>query len=220
MDKYKGIIFDLDGTLLDTIEDISDSVNEALRLLNYPVHSYEYYKLKLGSGFKNLLENSFPEDTDEQTILEGLDLFVKIYDDKFQNKTRPYDGVCELLNELNKLGIKMGINSNKRNDYTNQLVRRFFGDISFVGVFGEREGIPKKPDPTTALEISKLMKLSSEEILYVGDTKIDMLTASNAHFDSIGVLWGFRSYDELAKFNAKYIVSTPMEIMDIVGSIL
>jgi phosphoglycolate phosphatase len=217
MNKYKGIIFDLDGTLLNTIEDISDSVNEVLRVFNCPEHNYDDYKLKLGSGFKSLLENSFPEGTDEETILKGLDLFVKIYDKKFKNKTKPYEGISELLYELNKLGIKIGVNSNKRNDYTNELIKKFFEDISFVDIFGEREGIPKKPDPTTVLEISKHMELSLSEIVYIGDSKIDMMTATNAHIDSIGVLWGFRSFDELVKYNATYIVSEPKEILDIIS---
>ncbi|MBC8589479.1 HAD family hydrolase [Paratissierella segnis] len=217
MNKYKGIIFDLDGTLLNTIEDISDSVNEVLRVFNCPEHNYDDYKLKLGSGFKSLLENSFPEGTDEETILKGLDLFVKIYDKKFKNKTKPYEGISELLYELNKLGIKIGVNSNKRNDYTNELIKKFFEDISFVDIFGEREGIPKKPDPTTVLEISKHMELSLSEIVYIGDSKIDMMTATNAHIDSIGVLWGFRSLDELVKYNATYIVSEPKEILDIIS---
>lgn len=217
MNKYKGIIFDLDGTLLNTIEDISDSVNEVLRVFNCPEHGYDDYKLKLGSGFKSLLENSFPEGTDEETFLKGLDLFVKIYDKKFKNKTKPYEGISELLYELDKLAIKIGVNSNKRNDYTNELVKKFFNGISFVDIFGEREGIAKKPDPTTALEISNHMGLSLNEIVYIGDSKIDMMTATNAHIDSVGVLWGFRSLKELVKYNATYIVSEPMEILEIIS---
>lgn len=216
MTKYKGIIFDLDGTLLDTIEDISDSVNEVLKIYNYPTHDYKDYKLKVGNGFKNLIENSFPEGIDEKVILKGLELFIEIYDRNYMNKTHPYEGIPEVLDGLTKMGIKLGINSNKRNDYTNQLVEKFFPDIPFVKVYGERKEIPKKPNPTTALEIAYLMELKPQEVLYIGDSKTDILTAGNAGMDSVGVLWGFRSYEELKEYNASYIVKFPHNILEIV----
>lgn len=219
MPIYKGIIFDLDGTLLDTIEDISDSVNQVLSQYNYPIHSYDDYKLKVGNGFKNLIENSFPEGTDEQTILRGLEVFIEIYDRNYKNKSHPYDGIPEILDELTKKGIKIGINSNKRNDYTNQLVDKFFKNIPFVKVYGERKEVPKKPDPTTALEIADSMGLKHQEILYIGDSKTDILTAKNAGMDSVGVLWGFRSYEELTKYNASYTVKSPYNILDIVSNL-
>lgn len=219
MSKYKGIIFDLDGTLLDTIEDISDSVNEVLQQFNYPTHDYEDYKLKVGNGFKDLMERSFPEGTDEQVILKGFEEFLKAYDRRYMNKTRFYDGIPETLSQLAKMGIKLGVNSNKRNDYTNQLVDKFFNDIPFVKVYGQRKGIPKKPDPTNALEIAYSMELKPREILYIGDSKTDILTAQNAGMDSVGVLWGFRSYEELTEYNAFYIVQYPKNILEIVSNL-
>lgn len=217
MSRYKGIIFDLDGTLLNTIEDLSDSVNEVLTAYGYPNHNYEEYKLKIGRGFRNLMENSFPKGMDEKTIDEALPLFVEIYDRRYQNKTKPYKGICEIVDTLYRMGIKIGVNSNKRTDYTRQLVSKFFKEISFVEILGERQNVPKKPDPTAALEIVELMELLPQEVLYVGDSKTDIMTARNAGVDSIGVLWGFRSYEELKEHGATYIVSKPQDIIDIVS---
>lgn len=218
MKRYKGIIFDLDGTLLNTIEDISDSMNEVLAIYGCAEHDYSSYKLKVGSGFRNLIEESFPKGTDIKIVDEGIKLFIDTYDKKYQNKTQPYKGIDNMLDELNKKGFKMGINSNKRIDYTKQLVSRFFSRIPFIEIFGERQGVPKKPDPIAAMEIAKLMGLSSQEILYVGDSKTDIMTAKNAGMDSIGVLWGFRSYEEFKTHGATYIVSDTEDILDIASS--
>lgn len=216
MTKYKGIIFDLDGTLLDTIDDLGDSMNEVLKTYNHPIFTMEEYKMKIGGGFKGLALNSFPEDTDLDTIEEAILLFSEIYDSRYLNKTQPYKDIDYILDELKKIGIKIGINSNKRDSYTNDLADKFFKRISFVAVYGEREWIPKKPDPTSALEIIQLMGLKAEEVLYVGDSMVDIMTANNAGIESVGVLWGFRDYEELSKYGATYIVSDPKEILTIV----
>lgn len=218
MNKYKGIIFDLDGTLLDTLIDISDSVNLALSKYDYPNHGPTDYKLMLGNGFRDLIEKSVPAGTSREITNDVLKLFVESYNENFKNKTQPYSNIVEMLTELDKMGIKMGVNSNKRNDYTVQLVSKYFKGIPFVEVFGEREAIPKKPDPTSANEIAKLMELNHDEILYIGDSNTDILTAINAKMDGVGVLWGFRSYEELKNYGAKYIVSEPKEIIEIINN--
>lgn len=216
MKKYRGVIFDLDGTLLDTIDDISDSMNDVLKQYSHPTFTSEEYKLKIGGGFKNLALNSFPKGTLEEIINESIELFANMYDKRYMNKSKPYEGIDELLDILVDKDIKLGVNSNKRNDYTNNLVNNFFQRIPFVSVYGECKGIPTKPDPTLALKIIKAMDLKPEEILYVGDTNTDMMTAQNAGIDSVGVLWGFRSYEELKKYDAKYIISKPDELLDII----
>lgn len=213
MKKYKGIIFDLDGTLLNTIDDLTDSVNSMLEYFGCPTHSNNEYKLKVGKGFRNLIENSFPEGTDINTIEKGLNLFVENYDNNYQNKTAPYDGINELLDKLNDMGILMGVNSNKRDDYSKSLISKFFDRIPFTVVYGERSHVGKKPDPTTALEIAQMMALGIDELLYIGDSKTDIQTAKNANIDSVGVLWGFRSLEELKKYKADYIVANPEEIL-------
>lgn len=215
MDGYKGIIFDLDGTLLDSIEDISDSMNAVLKKFNFSTFNYREYKLKVGSGLKDVVIKSLPKECDSEIKEKALILFLDIYSKNYLNKTRPYDGVVEILDELNNQAIKLGVNSNKRDDYTNALVSKHFKHIPFVKVYGDREGVLKKPDPTSALEIAKHMKLGVEEILYIGDSKVDMLTAKNANMDSVGVLWGFRDREELNKYGAKYIIERPKDILNI-----
>lgn len=216
MNRYKGIIFDLDGTLLDTLTDISDSTNMALTEYGFLIHTYEEYKLILGYGFQYLIEKSVPKGTDLETINMILESFLKDYNGNFNTKTMPYPSIDEMLLNLIKKGIKIGVNSNKRDDYTKQLVAKHFSRIPFVAVFGERIGINRKPDPVAALEIAELMGLSSSQILYIGDSKTDILAATNAKMDSVGVLWGFRDYKELKEFGAKYIVSNPMDILEII----
>ncbi|MPW26514.1 HAD-IA family hydrolase [Alkalibaculum sp. M08DMB] len=215
MSKYKGIIFDLDGTLLNTIDDLSDSVNEVISSYGYPKHCTDSYKMKIGRGFRDLIENSFPKGTQEKIINDGLQLFMEIYGTKYMNKTTPYSGIDRLLDNLNNRDFKIGVNSNKRTEYAKQLITKFFKRIPFVEIFGERESVPKKPDPAAALEIAELMQLLPQEILYVGDSKTDILTAKNARMDSIGVLWGFTSYEKLSKYNATYMVSNSEEILAI-----
>ncbi|HHV09824.1 MAG TPA: HAD family hydrolase [Clostridiales bacterium] len=214
MMHYMGAIFDLDGTLLNTLEDLSDSVNQVLKQYGHPVHTCEDYKLKIGRGFRNLLEVSFPAGSWDAGLIDGaLAMFLRIYDEKYMDKTAPYDGILRMLGELDAKGIKLAVNSNKRTDYTNNLIKKHFPGIPFVDVIGERKGIPKKPDPYSALEIARKMKLSPHEILYAGDSGADMLTGTNAGMDTIGVLWGFRERKELIDSGATYIVSRADEII-------
>ncbi|HHT05275.1 MAG TPA: HAD family hydrolase [Hydrogenispora sp.] len=214
MPMFKGVIFDLDGTLLDTIADMSSSVNQVLAALGYPQFSCAEYKQKIGRGFRNLLERSLPEEhrTDEE-ISAALKRFLEIYDQNYMNETVPYEGIPEVLNHLVEKGVKMGVNSNKRTDYTNNLIRKFFPDIEFVGVFGERAGVPKKPHPQSALEILERMELAANEVIYIGDSGTDIQTGKNAGMATAGVLWGFRTSAELEENGADYILRTPQEII-------
>lgn len=216
MTRYRGIIFDLDGTLLDTIADIADSCNKALDKHGYPGFSEEEYKVKVGNGFKILIERCVPQRTDDKTIDSILKSFAEVYHFNYLNKTAPYLGISELLNELNEMGIMLAVNSNKRDDYIKPIISKFFSNIPFVAVYGERKGIAKKPDPTTANEIVDLMGLEKGEVLYIGDSDTDMKTAVNAGLDGVGVKWGFRTLDELKKNGAKYTVSKPEEILEII----
>lgn len=213
MRRYKGIIFDLDGTLLDTIQDLTDSVNEVMEEMGYPLHSPEDYKKKVGNGFRKLVERSLPEDArDEKTVDRAVSAFVEAYDRRYMDKTAPYEGILDLLAVLCEKGIAVGVNSNKRSDYTNALIQKFFAHIPFVDVYGEREGIPKKPDPAGALELLKLMGLKKDEVLYIGDSDTDMLTGKNAGLDTVGVSWGFRGRKELEAYGGTYVVDRPDEI--------
>lgn len=216
--KYRGIIFDLDGTLIDTLEDLADSVNEALERMGYPVWPVEAYRFKVGRGFRNLMENSVPEEAkgDDGVIDRMLAFFVKAYDRRYMNKSRPYEGVDALLDRLTEKGVFLAVNSNKRTDYTEKLIDKLFGRIPFVGVFGERAGVPKKPDPAGALELCGRMGLEPEEVLYVGDSGTDMKTGKNAGMDTVGVGWGFRGFPELKENGAVYLAGTVQDILSLV----
>ena len=216
--EYKGIIFDLDGTLIDTLEDLADSVNEALEQMGYPVWPVEAYRFKVGRGFRNLMENSVPETVREDggVIDRMLGFFVEAYDRRYMNKSHPYEGVDELLDGLVGKGIFLAVNSNKRTDYTEKLIDKLFGRIPFVGVFGERAGVPKKSDPAGALELCGRMGLEPGEVLYVGDSGTDMKTGRNAGMDTVGVGWGFRGFPELEESGAVYLAETVQDILSLV----
>ncbi|MFV0381521.1 MAG: HAD family hydrolase [Breznakia sp.] len=216
MSKYKGIIFDLDGTLLDTLTDLSNSVNQVLRGNDFPAHSKDDYRQLIGKGFKDLITRSMPDNVNEECVEKGLTQFLEIYNRDYLKETKSYDRIMELLINLQNLDIKLAVNSNKRNDYTNELIKKNFPNIHFIECFGERKDVPKKPDPTSAFELRNLMNLKSEKIIYIGDSKTDIQTAKNANMDSIGVLWGFRDLKELQENGATYIVKTPEEILKIV----
>ena len=217
MKKYKGIIFDLDGTLLDTIEDLTDSVNDVMQLYHFPQHDTKKCKMMVGNGFRKLITRALPEERqkDEQFVDEVLAQFAKAYHKRYLNKTVPYEGILQMVNELHKNGIQTAVNSNKRSDYTEALVNKFFAQTPMVAVYGEREskGIPKKPDPAAALEIADKMKLSPAEILYIGDSETDMKTGQNAGMDTIVVAWGFRGAEELKAYHATYIAENPEDIL-------
>lgn len=220
MRKYKGIIFDLDGTLLDTIEDLTDSVNDVMDIYHFPKHDVNACKMMVGNGFRRLIGRALPEDKqkDEAFIDEALTKFAQAYHKRYLNKTMPYDGIIQMIKVLEQKGVLVAVNSNKRGDYTTALVNKFFAQNSMIAVYGEREseGIPKKPDPTAALQIAERMHLPVSEVLYIGDSKTDMQTGQNAGMDTIGVAWGFRGPEELKENHATYIVEQPQDILNYV----
>lgn len=215
----KGIIFDLDGTLLDTISDIGDSVNQMLEDYGYPTFTYDEYKLKVGHGFKNLIERSLPSSADFDLKEEALAKFIYYYHRNYTNSSYPYPGIIETLHKLADRNIKLAINSNKADEYTNNLAKIRLSEIDFVAVLGQIEGIPKKPDPANALKIIKTMQLDPSEVVYIGDSATDIKTAKNAHLVSIGVAWGFRGEGELKEAGADHIAYRPSDIIDIINTI-
>ena len=211
----KTVIFDLDGTLLDSIEDIASSMNKVLESLQLPTHKIEDYKHFVGGGVDILVENALSNQSKEIKD-EVIKRFKIEYDGKLHSKTLPYDGIYELLDELKKLDINLAVLSNKPHEFTVSYVNHFFKDYDFKEVHGQKKDVPKKPDPKAALDIVKCLDSSCENTYFIGDTKIDMQTAKSANMTAIGVLWGFRDEKELRDFGADFIVSNPLEILKII----
>ena len=214
MMKYKAVIFDLDGTLLDTIEDLGDSTNSMLKKHGYPVHDLKAYKYFVGNGMRNLVLRALPEDKrDNISVDQGLIEMQSEYAKRWADKTRPYPGIPALLDALTEKGVKLAVLSNKLDRFSNDIVKKLLPDWSFYPVYGEREGVPIKPDPAGALEIARILGISPEEFLYLGDTGIDMKTAVSAGMCAIGVLWGFRTAEELVKNGANMLIADPLEVL-------
>ena len=214
--NYKAIIFDLDGTLLNSLTDIADSVNIVLEKYNLPVHSIEDYKIFIGNGIEKLVERALPDNINKTDFEKFLAEIKSVYEKNQITKTKPYDGIIEMLKTLNDKDVSINILSNKPIDFTKMVVEHFLSEIKFDNVLGAREGIPKKPNPQAVFEIIDNLKLNKEEVLYVGDTGTDMQTAENADLTSVGVLWGFRSMEELVENNADYIIEEASKIIEII----
>lgn len=211
----KTVIFDLDGTLLDSIEDIASSMNKVLESLQLPTHKIEDYKHFVGGGVDILVENALNNQSKEIKD-EVIKRFKIEYDGKLHSKTLPYDGIYELLDELKKLDINLAVLSNKPHEFTVSYVNHFFKNYNFKEIHGQKKDVPKKPDPKAALDIVKCLDSSCENTYFIGDTKIDMQTAKSANMTAIGVLWGFRDEKELRDFGADFIVSNPLELLKII----
>ena len=211
----KTVIFDLDGTLLDSIEDIASSMNKVLESLQLPTHKIEDYKHFVGGGVDILVENALNNQSKEIKD-EVIKRFKIEYDGKLHSKTLPYDGIYELLDELKKLDINLAVLSNKPHEFTVSYVNHFFKNYNFKEIHGQKKDVPKKPDPKAALDIVKCLDSSCENTYFIGDTNIEMQTADNANMTAAGVLWGFRDEKELRDFGADFIVSNPLEILKII----
>ena len=212
--EFKGAIFDLDGTLLDTLEDLADSFNYALRSFNFPEHPVNSYKFFVGDGAKDAVTRALPVDKrDEKTVEKTLNLFSEHYSKNYNNKTGPYTGMIELLENLKSRAVKLAVLSNKPHHFTLQCVEFYFND-QFDLVMGAGR-FPKKPDPQSALYILKELQIEKSEVVYVGDTKTDMQTAKAAGLPAVGVTWGFRDEAELKETGADYIINHPAELLKI-----
>ncbi len=210
----KLIIFDLDGTLLDTIEDLANATNHALKQFNFPLHDTATYRFFVGNGINKLIERALPEEhKNADTISMVKHEFLKYYMFHADDCTKPYPGISELLSKLQREGYQLGVASNKMHDATVDLVKRFFPEISFTSVLGQRDGIPVKPSPEILNEIVSTAGVLKSETLYIGDSGIDAQTAINANIQFTGVLWGFRPRRELEEAGAERFVEKPEEIL-------
>ena len=214
--NYKAIIFDLDGTLLDTLADLADAGNRVLAEAGLPVHSVDSYRYFVGDGLVTLIMRILPaEMRNKGEVARMAAAFRKVYATNWNTKTKAYDGVEPLLNGLHDNDLPINVLSNKPDDFTKICVREFLGNWSFAHVLGNREGIPKKPDPAGALEIARKLGFAPPAIVYLGDTATDMQTAVSAGMYPVGAVWGFRTAQELEESGAKRLVSRPEEVLEL-----
>ena len=207
-------IFDLDGTLLNTINDLADSTNFAIEKNGYKKRTVEEIRRFVGEGVRTLMIRALPSGVDDSVIDQCIKDFKEYYSKNMRNKTVPYEGIMALLKTLKDNNMKVGVVSNKFDRAVKELCKDYFGDLIDIAV-GEREGIAKKPAPDSVVEALRILDSKKECVLYIGDSDTDMETAKNAGVDSIGVTWGFRDREVLIETGAKYIVEKPLDILEI-----
>ncbi len=213
---FQAVLFDLDGTLLDTLDDLADATNHALRELGFAEHPVEAFKYFIGDGVDNLVRRVLPpEHRDTATLLQCGQQMRKHYAQCWATKTRPYPGILELLDALSVRGVPMAILSNKPDEFTKLCVARLLPDWYFKVVVGASDRLPKKPDPAGALEIAAQLHLPPAAVLYLGDTNTDMQTAVAAGMFPVGALWGFRTAEELTTHGAKVLLPKPQDLLEL-----
>ena len=214
--NYKAAVFDLDGTLVNSLDDLADSANATLRAHSFPVHEVEAYRYFVGDGTRKLMERILPQENAADTIF--VEQFMSEYKDCYARnllqKTKPYDGIMEMLEELRRRGIPMAVCTNKHQSAAERIITALFPPRMFREIIGDREGLPRKPDPTKVLHIMKEFGVTGQETAYFGDSSVDMDTASNAETLAVGVLWGFRTEQELREHGADVLLNTPMELFE------
>jgi len=212
--SYEAIIFDLDGTLLNTIEDLTDSMNLTLSRFGFKGHDPETYKYFIGDGIETLVRRALPpESRQEEMVARCVEIMRQEYALRWDKKTHPYPGIPELLDALSEKGWVLSILSNKPDDSTQMVVAKLLPRWSFQVIFGSRPSVPKKPDPSAALEIAKILDLTPDQFLYLGDTGTDMKTALSAGMFPVGALWGFRTAQELLTHGAKVLIEKPLDLL-------
>jgi phosphoglycolate phosphatase len=215
--RYQAVLFDLDGTLLDSLADLADSMNTVLAANGMPVHATELFRLFVGDGVENLVRRSLPDTSrDNAALVRRFAASMREeYAKSWNKKTVPYPGVSELLERLKGLGVKLAVLSNKPHAFVDKVLRYYFNHVSFDAAFGEQPAFPRKPDPTAALEISRILAVPPARFLYLGDSNTDMHTAKGAGMLPVGALWGFRTAEELREAGAERLVGDPLEVISL-----
>lgn len=215
--KYKAVVFDLDGTLINTLTDLQSSVNAALAAHKMPLRTLDEVRTRVGNGIYKLIERAVPEGTDAQTVQVVFADFRSHYAEHYMDSSAPYDGIVDLLRELKKRGIRTAVVSNKAHPMAKGLCDDRFGAL-LDAAFGESETLPKKPDPQMVYAALEALGTTKEETLYVGDSEVDHRTAMNAGLHSISVLWGFRSEADLRAAGASEFISAPAELLKLLNA--
>ena len=215
------VIFDLDGTLIDTMKDIANACNHALEQCGQPVRRLDEYNMLVGRGIDNLFRGALPEGQNtEDMVIKMRNCFVPYYNEHKCDFTCPYEGIIDLLDTLAAKGLKFAVASNKYQEGTEQLVEKFFGRYGFVKILGQREGKPIKPDPLIVHEAMEgVPGISLEEVVYCGDSDVDMQTGLGAGVKTVGVTWGFRTREELEAYSPYALIDHPSELPDIIAKI-
>lgn len=215
---FEAVLFDLDGTLLDSLQDIAAAANRALMNEGLPTHSLAAYRYLVGEGVQVLMQRAIPESVRTDELVERCtELFRSYYRDAWNVHTQPYPGIVELLNNLKVRRIASAVLSNKPHDFTQRCIAYYFPDHAFGAVLGCRDNVPRKPHPAGALEISRQLGIVPEKIVFLGDTRIDVQTALAAGMTPVGALWGFRDEKELRQAGAKAVIRTPMELLTLLN---
>lgn len=212
--SFHAVLFDLDGTLVDTLQDLADSGNQMLAMCGYPGHPVDAYRYFVGDGISTLIRRIVPSSLSDRECEDCVRKFSEIYALNWQRNSCPYPGIHAMLAGLKDAGFRLAVLSNKPHEFTREFVTYYFPAETFEVVFGQRSGVEKKPDPAGALEIAGLMAIPPTKWLYIGDTAVDMQTGKSAGMFTIGVLWGFRDRQELQDHRADKIVHHPMEIVE------
>jgi phosphoglycolate phosphatase len=215
--KFKAAIFDLDGTLLDTLADIADCMNTALSMHGYPAHDYARYKVMVGDGMDTLVRRALPEEhCNDANAAKCLGEMRTQYAQRWADKTTLYEGIPEMLDLLVRRGVKLAVLSNKPDDFTKVVVKKMLSRWNFDPALGARATVPKKPDPAGAIEIAEKLALKPAEFLYIGDTNTDMWTGKAAGMYTLGALWGFRTAEELQSSGARALIQHPGDILNFI----
>ncbi|MCI6233370.1 MAG: HAD family hydrolase [Selenomonas sp.] len=213
---YRAAIFDLDGTLVNSLDDLADSANAMLSSYGFPTHPVDPYRYFVGNGSRKLIERCLPKEqgSDPAFVDEALARYKEIYAQHTQDKTRPYDGIQDMLDELQRRHIPLGICTNKHQSAAEDIVNAMFPAGTFQSIMGDQPSLPRKPDPKKVLMIAEKFGVGPSAVAYFGDTSVDMDTAKNAGFFPVGVLWGFRPKEELVEHGAKVLLEKPMELFE------
>lgn len=210
------IIFDLDGTLLNTLDDLKDSTNFALKKFGYPERSLEEVRCFVGNGVKKLIERAIPNGVNNPDFENCLAVFKENYAENMYNKTAPYDGIIDMLEALNAKNYKAAVVSNKFDTAVKHLCKTYFGSLISIAI-GEAENVRKKPAPDSVFKSMELLGSSGKTTVYCGDSEVDAQTAKNANLDCIGVTWGYRARTILEENGVKFIVNKPNEILELLN---